>query len=296
MDNDLDVKNSFIEDISVLTKDDWELGLRYLNSFIAHSDRHVRRRVARKLYQMIDASIERTAKERREIFDLLLLATQDEESEWVRQEAGRSLAHFLDCFPEGLIINIHLLAVNKIQLRVFQHIAHTVVTPFIKSYVNAAVHLLSGLNNENVLERVQEIVNALEEVSGIESSRNLYTLYAELRDLLTFHSISEIAEYEPTLRENQFDADDEFARIILDVFRELSFISRLLRIYLRREELTDRLASLLQAIDAMDTMSENLEKLFSEPKMDIPITKLPDHQMFMLLLQRWRQVVIGKTK
>lgn len=294
MDSDLDVKNSFIEHIPALMRDDWALGLDYLKRFFDHLDRCVRRMVVRNLYHLINTPIEKTTDKPREIFELLLFTAQDKESEWVRQEAARALALFLDRFPEGLIINIHLLAVNKIQTKILQHIEHAVVTPFIKNYVIAAIHLLSGLNNENVLERVQEIVHALEETSEIDFSHDLHILYAELRDLLTFHSIADIAQYQCLLSEDQFAFDNEFARITLDVFRKLSFISWSLRIYLRREELPDRLSSLLNAIAAMDEMDQYLEQLFSFPLKDIPITKLPDHQMFILLLERWRAVVMEK--
>lgn len=294
MDSDLDVKNSFIEHVPVLMQDDWALGLDYLKRFFDHPDRCVRRMVVRNIYHLIDTSVEGTTDKYREIFELLLFAAQDKESEWVRQEAARALALFLDRHPEGLIINIHLLAVNKIQTKILQHIEHAVVTPYIKNYVIAAIHLLSGLTNENVLERVQEIVHALEEASEADFRHDLHALYAELRDLLTFHSISDIAEYQCLLTEDQFASDNEFARIILDVFRKLSFISWSLRIFLRREELPDQLSSLLNAIAAMDEMEQYLEQLFSLPLKDIPLTKLPDQPMFVLLLERWRAVAMEK--
>jgi outer membrane protein assembly factor BamB len=294
MDSDLDVKNSFIENIFVLMKVDWELGLDYLKRFFDHPDRCVRRMVVRKLYHLIDASVEGTADKHRKIFDLLLFAAQDKESEWVRQEAARTLAHFLDRYPRKLIVDVHLLIVNEIQLKILQHIAHAAVTPFVKRYLNAAIHLLSDLNDENVLGRAQEIVDALEKVSEVDFSHDLYIIYAELRELLTFHSISDIAQYLCSLNENQFVPDNEFAHIILDVFRKLSLISWTLRIYLRREDLPDRLSSLLDAIAAIDEMSKDLERLFSLPLMGIPITKLPNHQVFILLLQRWRSLVMAK--
>lgn len=294
IDTDEDVRNTVVEHITLLMRYDWEHGFLYLKRYSEDDNRYVRRSVMRKIDQLIDTTVEITKGRQREIFDLLLAAAQNKESEWVRQEAARTLAHFLDRYPGRLVVNVHLLLVNEIQLKILEHIAHTVTTPVVKHYLNAVISMLSDLNDENMLERTQQVINALEEASGLVFSGDLYTIYSELHHLLTIHSIADIAQYQCSLSESQFAPDNEFARIILDVFGRLSSISRALRIYLRREGLSDRLSGLLDAIAAIDKISKGLEQLYSLPLMGIPITKLPNHQVFILLLERWRTMVLAK--
>jgi len=294
VDADEDVRNTVVEHITTLMKYNWENGFLYLKRYSENDNRHVRRLVMRKIDQLIDITVEITKGRQREIFDLLLAAALYEESEWVRQEAARTLAHFLDRYPGRLVVNIHLLIVNEIQPEILQHIARAATTPVVKHYLNAVIPMLTGLSDENVLERTQQIVNALEEASGLVFSRDVRIIYAELCHLLTMRSIADIAQYQCPLSENQFAFDNEFASIILEVFKKLSSISRALRIYLRREGLPDRLSSLLDTIAAIDKMNKDLEQPYAQLLMGKPITKLPDHQVFILLLRRWRVMVLAK--
>jgi len=294
VDADEDVRNAIVEHITTLMKYNWENGFLYLKRYSENDNRYLRRLVLRKIDQLIDTTVEITKGRQHEIFDLLLALAQYKESEWVRQEAARVLAHFLDRYPGRLVINIHLLIVNGIQSEILKHIARAATMPVVKHYLNAVIPMLIDLSDENVLERTQQVINALEETTGLVFSSDVRTIYAELCRLLTIRSISDIAQYQCLLTENQFTPDNEFARIILDVLRKLSSISRALRIYLRREGLPDRLSSLLAAIAAIDKMNKDLKHSYAQLLMGKPITKLPDHQVFSLLLQRWHDMVFAK--
>ena len=282
-------------------KYDWDSGLLYLKRFSENDNRYVRRLVVRTLHQVVDTSTDISKDSQRKIFDLLLTAALDKGtaslakgSEWIRQEAARTLALFLDHYHGKLIVDVHLLIVKGIQPEILQHVAYVATQPVVKRYLNAVIPMLTDLNDDNVLVRTQQMVNALEDVSGLDFSRDLHTIYAEICRLLNIHSIADIAQYQCSLREDQFAPNNEFARIILEVLEKLSIISRALRIYLRREGLPDRLSSLLNANAAIDKMSKDLEQLYSLPLMGIPITKLPNHQVFILLLQRWREMVLSQ--
>ena len=61
--------------------------------------------------------------------------------------------------------------------------------------------------------------------------------------------------------------------------------------YLRRESAQDRVASLLETIESIDQMHNYVEQQYSLPLLGEPITKLPDHQVFALLLEKWRKLV-----
>ncbi len=293
-DPEQEVRSTFIEYLPALMKHDWELGFLYLKRFSENDNRYVRRLVVRKLHQLIDLPVEITMERQRKIFDLLLAAAQNKELEWVCQETARTLAHFLDRYHGGLIVNVQMFIVKDIQHKILLHIVYTAKSSVVKHYLNAVIPMLGGLTDENMLERTQQLVYALEEATGLDFSRDVRTIYAELCRLLVLRTIAEIAQYQCSLNENQFAADNKFARIILDIFEKLSSISRVLRIYLRREGLPDRLSGLLEAITAIDKVIKYLERPYSLSLLGEPITKLPDHTVFILLFQRWREMVLAK--
>jgi hypothetical protein len=148
------------------------------------------------------------------------------------------------------------------------------------------------MDGQNALERVQHVVYALEGgLAGLSYSHDLRELYDELRKLLTLRDIAAIAQYQGALNESQFGLSNEFAPIMLAIFRELSTVTRTLRIYSRRVGVQDRLNSLLDATKAIDKMGEFLEQQYSRKLLDMPITYLPDHHIFRLVLDRWRKLV-----
>ncbi len=291
VDPEPDVRNAIVEYLSTLMKHDWETGLFYFQRFSENDNRHVRRLVMRKLYQLIDAPLEIPIESQRKIFDLLLAAVQYKDSEWICQEAARTLAHFLDHYHGRLIVNVQMLIVKEVKLPLLQSIAYTVTMPVVKQYLNAVIPMLSDLNEDNVLEKTQHFVKGLEGASTLIFGKDLYSIYTELYRLLSVNSIDEIAHYQYPLSESQFAPDNEFARIILDIFEELGSISRILRIYLRRQGLQDRLSSLLEAISAIDKATRFLEQRFTLQLLGEPLSKLPNHQVFILLLHRWREMV-----
>jgi outer membrane protein assembly factor BamB len=293
-DSDQEVRDTFVENLPLLMKYDWEAGLLYLKRFSESDNRYVRRLIVRALHQLVDTSTEMTHERQRKIFDLLLAAALDKGSEWVRLEAARTLAHFLDRYNGRLIVNVQMFIVKEVEEQILLHIAHTATMPVVKNYLFSVIPMLDGLNDGNMLERTQQVVTALEAASGLVYSRDLCAIYAELCRLLTISSIVDLAQYQCSLNMSQFIPDNQFAQIILDVFKKLSSISRTLRIYLRREGLPDRLSSLLDAIAAIDNMAEYLEQPYSRKLKGEPISKLPDHQVFLLLCERWRRMVQAK--
>jgi len=294
IDTDQEVKNVLVEHIPTLMKNDWELVFQYIKHFQKNADRLVRRAVVRKLHQMIDAPVERTMDRHSEIFDLLLTAAKDKESEWIRQEAARSLAYFLNQYNGNLMVYLHLFIVKGIQPAILRQIAHATTAPVVKHVINAAVPLLYDLNNDNVLERLQQFVKALEGASALIYGKENRSIYTELYRLFTIDRIDDIARYQCSLSANQFVADNQLAQIILGVFEKLGSISRTLRIYLKRESIQDRLSSLFETIEAIDNMNKYLERQYSILLLGEPIAKLPNNTLFKLLLEKWREMVTAQ--
>ncbi len=290
-DKEQDVRNGLVEHIQVLLKHDRELAFYYLRRAAENPDRFVRRLVIRTLYRLIDAQDERPLETHREIFRLLLAAVQDKESEWIRQEAARTLAHLLNRNYGKLIIYIHLLIVKQIPLSIWQYIEHAITIPNVKSYLQTVILMLAHLNESNVPEQLKQIIDALEPAESLIYGKDIRQIYVELYSLFTIQTLAGIANYRCMLNEGHFDASNKFARIILDVFKKLSIISRPLTMYLRRESAQDRVTNLLETIEAIDQMRNYIEQQYSLPLLGEPIAKLPDHQVFVLLLEKWRRLV-----
>lgn len=291
-DTDGDVKNTFLEHILTLVKNDWELGFHHLKRFLDNPDRYVRRMVVRKLHQLVDMPLEKMGEKHREIFGLLLVAIQDHESEWIRQEAARALAHYLNNYHGGLIIYVHLFIVKCIRPAMLERVAYAATIPAVKHYIEAVIPMLSGLNDENALERTQQVVKSLEEASALLYGRDIRILYAELYRLLNLSTIDDIANYQSALKANQFPIHNEYAALMLNIFEKLNSISRTLKMYLWRDSVPDRLSSLLETIAAIDKISQDLGKYYSVSILGEPVTNLPDHYLFMLLLKKWRGAVL----
>lgn len=287
LDVDDEVRSAFIESLPLLMRYDWDYGFDYLTRFSENANRHVRRLVVRALSQLIEAA---TSK-KRGIFDLLLAAAQYKDSAWVCQEAAHALAHFLDRNQGGLIVYVHLFIVKAIQPAILEHIVHATKTPVVKKYLKAIIDMLEGLDDENVLQRTRQVAEALEEASALLYAKDTRLIYMELCHLLEIYTIDDFAQYQYSLNASQFAIDNEFAQIPLEVFGRLNSISRMLRIYLRRESANDRLTILLEVSEAIEKASKFVEQQYSLSLLGEPLTKLLNHTVFVIILQRWREMV-----
>ncbi len=296
VDIDYEVRNVIIEHLPVLMNYDWEEGLYYLRLAAENSSRFVRRIAVRKVDELINISAETLVDRewRHQIFALLLAAAQDKDSEWVRQEAAHTLAHFLDQHQGSLVVYIHLFIVKGLYPHIWEQIAHATRNAVVRRYITSVIPMLSGLNENNVRERLQHMVQAQGGAVNFLYGKDLRLIYSELHRLFTLETLEDIASYQCALQGEQFNLKNQFARNILPVLEKLGMISRLLKMYYRREDLQDRLTSLLEAIAAIDRMHEYLEQQYSTVLLTEPMSKLPDHQIFLLLLRKWQGLMQGQ--
>lgn len=293
-DSEQEVRNALIEHILTLINHNWELGFHYLKHAADNPDRFVRRIAIRKLHQLIDVPGERSLNTRKEIFKLLLAATNDKESEWIQQEAARTLAHLLNQHYGKLIISIHLFIVKGLRRSIWEHITHAITNSTVKNYLNAVIQVLFELDEDNAPERIQRVVNALQATEELIYGKDIHSIYAELYRLFTIQTIAGIANYRSTLNPGQFNPNNHFAPIILDIFSKVGIVSRPLKMYLWREGIQDRQASLLETLEAIEQVHKYVEQQYSRILLGESITKLPDHQVFLLLLEKWRKLVQGQ--
>ncbi len=287
MDAAQDVRLAFVEYIHLLVKSDWALAFEYLNGFSHNIDRFVRRAVVRKLHHLLDLPHE---KYKENIFRLLLSLALDPESEWIRQEAGRSLAHFLDQHYGDLIPRLYECITAGIQPAILRHIASSAETTIVRQTLQALVGLLAGLNEENMLERVEQAVRALEETKSLLQGAETWLIYDNLRQILMLHTVEDIAHYQSKFAAEQPGASEHLL-VTARICNRLSAITRILRIFLRRADLNDRLASLLEASAAIEAMHKFVEREYAASLAGAGMLHLPDARIFELLLNRWQAIV-----
>jgi outer membrane protein assembly factor BamB len=283
-----EVRQVIVEQIQSLIAQDWETGFAYLEGFAQNSSRFVRRMVLRELHSLIEHS---HAPYKETILRMLLKAALDIESHWVQQEAARTLAHFMDQYPEDLLVNLFKCITEGIDVDVFRHVLHNAKNSVVRRIFRAFVCLIGSLNDDNVLEHIKCAVSVLEEVQSLKMGRETFLIYEEFQRLFHICTLNAVADYQPQLDAYEFASDNVHAATILRIFQRLSDVTRLLRIYLKREGLNDRLSSLLEASSRIESISKFAVREYATIVSDSARERLPDYQFFKLLFHRWGEII-----
>lgn len=292
-DLEYEVRNVTIDCLPAMMRYDWDEGFYYLKRAIENSSRFVRRIAVRKIDELIDPQTELLLdrNRRHQIFDLLLIAAQDKISTWVRQEAAYVLAHYLDQHQGSLIVYVHLFIAKNLQKQVWEQIAHVTTSAIIRRYITAVTAMLYDLNEENVREKLWHMVQAQQGAEKLRYGLDLRLIYEELHRLFLLETLEDISHYHCELEEENFDRNNQYIRVVLPVFKALRTITRPLAMYFHRDDLRDRLNSLLEAIDAIDRSQKTLDQQYTLSLLGEPISKLPDYQMFLLLFKKWQALL-----
>lgn len=294
MDQEQEVRLALVESLDELAAYDWSVGFDYLDRFSHNFDRFVRRAVIRKLTGLIDAPRSGISddKAREQIFRLLLTAATDEESDWIRQEAARTLAHFLDVYQNSLIPSLYDCIVSGMKVAILEQIGHSASSSTTRHVLEALTSLMrDDLNENNVFVRVERAVTALEEVKFLDFGKDALLLYDELRHLLALQTLEDIAAYKCYLRPDQFSSGNQHFLIVLPIVDRLDSITRMLTIYAKRSRAKDRMACLLDTLNAIDEVRRFVDREYASAPGDEPARHLPDHRIFHLLLNQWYAVV-----
>jgi outer membrane protein assembly factor BamB len=291
VDTDQEVKLAVVECMPILARKDWERGFAYLERLFAGGDRLIRRTVVRQLQLLIDIPHDHDGN--RNMFMRLLKAAQEQESEWIRQEAARALAHFLDSHYERLIIYIHLFIVNQLKPEIAERVGRYAFQQLVQKFVFTVVPFLGEIRDDQALHCLGAVVDALKEMTMLEYGKDALKLYTELYRLFALNAIDEIALYRCPLTEKDFGPGNKLAVIALGVIARLNSVTRYLAIYMRREGIYDRLSSLLEAQRAISDVQDFVEQAYSGSLMGFPTRGLPDHVLLGLLLRRWQRMVFS---
>jgi outer membrane protein assembly factor BamB len=291
IDNDTRIK--FINNLPALCSYDPRLGFEYLDRFSRSMNPWIRREVVRKLDQIFRDFPQET-------FPVLLNNFQlnnfqyaaQWKNEWLDQEMIRVLAHYFDAYPETLLRGIRLLIINEVEQPLLGLAVHCATTPLVRNIFQVFGTLLSDLSNDNIRERLRETLIALAQTRSLPYGEFLYRLHQEFFDLHYMRTIEEIAQYKCIIVEKQVMTEDDqklHFQYTLRALHRLNTIASILRTYLRREGLGDRITSLLEATTTIDAaVSELKGSYFSWCNHH---EHFPDYNILKLLLTRWYGIV-----
>ncbi len=283
------VRLALIDQLHLLAKSDWKLSILYLERFLKNDDRMLRRAVVRQLDRLL--SLSQDGKSDRDISELLFKAAKDEDFTWTRQEAARTLAHLLDRRPSRLILYMHLLIVKELRSDILKMIANLTTLALTRDFIRAVLPLLSDLPESEVPDKLKNIVDVLKKMTTFEYGKDALKRYTEFYRLFALRTIEDIAHYRYEFHAGEFERGNSLARIVLKIFENMKPIHRHLAIYTKRVSVDDRLASLLDANKAIDEALRFEDHEYSGLLVGQSITRLPDHRLFTLLLQRWHTLV-----
>jgi outer membrane protein assembly factor BamB len=281
-----DLRLHFVEHLQPLLLLDPDRYFDFLERFMRNIDRHVRRAVVRQLHQSMTITHQYM---QGQIISLLLRSARDSDSVWVKQEAARALARFLDIYEDQLITYIYQLFLKEVEPEILDHIASHSGNPFIQQLFVALAHLKTA-TSKTAIDAVERVVKALERMKTLQYGKDLWLLYHEIQCLLGLQTIEEVANYQCNLTSDMFSAH-EHAHAVLETISRLSTISRNLRIYLRRTDSRDRLNSLLEASSAIETIPQLIERIYMVNLYDEPLIHLPDYRLFTFILKSWQALI-----
>jgi len=213
-------------------------------------------------------------------------------SEWVNLEAARTMAHFLDLHHNELIMYMNLLVAREVKPEILQRIAYHAENSFIRDIFQNLTAFMTGLDETNVAERLSMAVNTLEQTKALKYGEDILTIYKELYHLIGLNTIEDIASYQCTLQDAMYASTNTHYPAAVNIFQQLNFITRALRLYLRRDSIKDRAHSLLEATKEFENVRKYAEQEYLKTSLSEPLAKLPDRQILMeIILKRWQVIV-----
>ncbi|HVU66105.1 MAG TPA: FG-GAP-like repeat-containing protein [Ktedonobacteraceae bacterium] len=283
-----EIRMALVDSFADLCRGNPQLGFEYLERFTRNPDMWMRRAVVRQLDRLVSAYPE-------QVFRLLFHIILVNRELWIREEAARVLAHYLDIHTRHLLRAIRLLVAKNLPISLLRMITYCARNPLVQGIFKTFLALSEELSGENVLGRLERVVIALEgRTRQFALGEVMFQLYHELRQLHCIRTIEEMAQYQcdfwawqmPGEMADQ-EGEETYFSPTFQVLFQLNPITEALRIYLRRDGLGERISSLLDAEQAIDQLTTEMSAVYHP---DCP-DSFPDLVILKLLLQRWRHMV-----
>lgn len=280
-DQQAEVRQSFLHYLPLLCEVDSVVGFEYFDRFTRNINRWLRRTVVRKLELLAE-------KFPQQVFPLLLNTIHDE-TNWINQESARALAHYFDIHTSEVLLGMRLLVSMELKPILFQIMLNSSKQPSVRDNIRVLSSLIGPLTRTTVLDHVAETVETLRGTRHQSFGSVYYKIYYELYHLHRLRTIDQIAQYrcmlDNTLLESLADKQALHFDETMEVLHRLNEVTSILRTYLRREGLGDRISSLLEATTAIHILLEDLDdRYFSWCQHQ---ETFPDYNILKLLLERW---------
>jgi outer membrane protein assembly factor BamB len=280
-----EVRNELISHLYQLTETDYSLCFEYLERFTNNVDIWVRRAVVRQLDKLVEKYPSQSLR-------LLMEMTQDP-SEWIRQECGRSLAHYFDTHKKRLITSLQDLLLRGSNLLVIEQMSYSAKEPLVKRLLSILARVMTSCSEEQMLVVLDEALAVFEEVcrEGIDLGEAVLNVYKEYNQLLRMRTVNDIVQY-VRITTSQLGNDIPRFSNVVHVFDSLLEVVHILKAYQRRQALGDRASSLLDAHDRLEQIHADLEaERIRRSRQKAYSVQLPEDSILDLVQQRWSDIV-----
>lgn len=295
-----DVRIEVMEHLEILARYDWSATLYYLERGLRSSERNTRRAVMRKIAQLLREFEEEIKGAQHtlgeSLFKLLLAGAQDSVSIWVKQEAGRVLADFLNIFEEDFLFYLMRMFASHLEEQALQHTAYNLRTSRIQRVVVGLMELKFRLSIANADAVLTRTTHALEQVKSpvYIYSTELWLICGELARAFHLSTLDKLASYEYSLGPEHFQTTRTpypHALLFQRVAENLTSITEPLRTFRRRLDPNDRLSSLLESINALEAFQRLVDREYGVS----PLPKdLPPYQaefaVLRVLILYWQEM------
>ncbi|TMC23285.1 MAG: hypothetical protein E6J34_03250 [Chloroflexi bacterium] len=279
------------------------LVFEYLERFSRNIDIWIRRTVVRKLDELAPFF-------QQEVFKLLLKIMRKDDTSWIRLEAARALAHYLGHHTDNLLRGVRVLCLlvssitrkpdssskdwstKDLSPTIFESIISCSTHVLVQNVFRVFSALFFDLSEANVLDKLEDAVAVLVQTRALHCGETMYSIYHEFYRLHRMRTIEEIAQYRCVLGNLCLLDEDQGTRFAetIKAFYQLNEVANVLRTYLRRLGLGDRISSLVETITAIDILLADMnENFYREHRREFP-----DYRALRLLLIRWRCIVLSE--
>ena len=285
-----DVRVAVLENLLLLVPYDWNAILSYIKRASESPERSLRRTAIRKINHLIKVSQKPQAEQ---IFQILLQTAQDLESDWIKEESGTAFAHLFDAYPDDLLVYLYQLLAYPLQPLVLRHIAYKLSDPQAEKLYSALFTLCLGAETDEneIAPLLSTIEGCLAALPHLKLNADVWLIFRELSTLTNMSSLEELAYYTPDLTTDKLLPTNTFIAPFLHVIERISTVTRPLKIYLRRDDLTDRLNSLLEGMNTLDALQRYTEREYNVSlRPDAIQPRLPEFVVLKILFARWQKM------
>ena len=304
-----DVRIEVIERLELLASYDWNTVYFYLEKALDSDERTTRRAALRKISRLLrdfaadvkDSQIVLDVKGSQitlaeALFRLMFIAAQDKKSNWVKQEAGRVLADFLNLFEDDFLPYLYRLFANRLTFEALEHTASNLASSPIRQTVVNLLALKFEFTQTDAVPTLASATDALKVVSQprYAYSTDLWLICHELLTLSQLSNIEDLASYEFLLKPEQFRTAAgayPYTQLFLHIGNQLSTIMRPLKTFLRRTDPNDRLNSLTESVNALEIVNRLVDREYGvSPLPGTPQPYLPEFVILKTFGARWQEM------